>query len=452
MLQPMIPKNQNMTVSYWDVAHLFSRAGFGATDAEVMAHRNKSWPQLVDLVLDTSRAPALTRAPDLSPGRDWYAKWVDMVHYWLDRARRPVTQAPVQEKMTLFWHGLLCSGLEKVGDHRMMFEQNQLFRTRGLGNTRDVLWRASIGPAMLRYLDNDENVAGKLNENFSRELMELFTLGVGHYTESDVRESARAWTGHGVASNGTYRFSPALHDSGSKVFLGQRGDWKGQDIINLMLNRRRDEHARFMCRRLWSFFAYPVDLNDQVVTDIMAAYKPKLEIKPTLRAIFMHPSFRSPEARTGLVRSPIEYTVAVMRHTRLSCADTHPEWYLATMGQKPFDPPNVSGWRQNEYWVSESALWAKANMASDMRWRASDRSDLDDVGEVTAWNPTRTYKHTPQEAVDMALRNYGIRLRSQHSRDVLLDYVRSERSTKSSWGQRFGLLMLPLLTPEMQLA
>jgi len=440
-----------MTLSYWDVAHLFSRAGFGATEKEILAHRNKSWPALVDMALDTSRAPGLTRAPDLSPGRDWYAKWVDMVHYWLDRARRPVTQAPVQEKMVLFWHGLLCSGLDKVGDHRAMFDQNQLYRTRGMGDVRELLWRTSISPAMLRYLDNNRNTARDLNENFSRELMELFVLGVGHYNESDVRESARAWSGHGLDGNGRYRFSASDHDAGSKVFLGRRGNWNGRDIINLMMKHRRNEHARFLCHRLWSFFAYPVGLHDQVVTDIMAAYRPGLQIRPTLRAIFMHPKFRSPEARNGLVRSPIEYTVAVMRHARLNCATAHPEYYLRTMGQEPFNPPNVSGWRHNEYWISESALWAKANMASDARWATAGRDDLDNVDKVVSWNP-RTFKHNPQQAVDMALRNYGLRLQTRHSRDVMVDYVRSERAHAGSWGQRYGLLMLPLLTPEMQLA
>lgn len=441
-----------MTLSYWEVAHLFSRAGFGATEAEVLAHRRRSWTQLVDLVLDVDRTPGLEPAPNLAPGRDWYAKHVDMTYYWLERARRPVTEAPIQEKMTLFWHGLLCSGLLKVGDHKMMFNQNQLFRRHGMGNTRNLLWLTSIDPAMLRYLDNHENTVGELNENFARELLELFTLGVGNYSEADVRESARAWTGHGLDANGKYQFRASAHDSGSKTFLGQRGRWKGRDIINLLLNHRREVHARFLCHRLWSFFAYPVSPDDQVVADIMATYRPRLEITPTLRAIFMHPAFRSTRARRGLVRSPIEFAVAVMRHTGLSCDEARPEWYLGTMGQQPFEPPNVSGWRQNEFWISESALWSKALMASHVRWKVAGRNDLHDVADVVSWSPKRVFKYSTTDVVDMALANYGLRLQSKQSRQVLVNYVRTERADVSSWGQRYGLLMLPLLSPEMQMA
>jgi uncharacterized protein (DUF1800 family) len=434
-----------------ETAHLFSRAGFGATRAEVLAHQDKPWDELVDMVLDPSRAPSLGRQPDLSDARGWYDRYLDMVHYWLDRARRPVTRAPVVEKMTLFWHGFLCSSIEKVDYHTMMFEQNQLFRTRGLGNVGDLLWRTSIGPAMLRYLDNHRNTSDALNENFSRELLELFTIGIGHYTERDVRESARAWTGHGLDDNGRYRFSPSDHDDGVKTFLGQSGRWNGRDIIELILRHRRQAHTRFFARKLWSFFAYPVSLSDPVVTDIAATYGRNLNAGEALRAVFMHSQFRSEQAFNGLVRSPIEYVVALMRHTGFDCATAHPEWYLAPMGQQPFRPPNVSGWRQNDYWITESAIWARGNMAGYLRWQAYNRGDLENVAEVTNWNP-RTYRFTEAQAVDRALRNYGITVRSDHTRDVLIDYVASERNSNTSWGQRAGLLMLPLLTPEMQLA
>jgi uncharacterized protein (DUF1800 family) len=440
-----------MDRKYWDAAHLFRRAGFGATHSEIMAHKDKSWSALVDMVMDTSRAPRLAPAPDLSPGRDWYDKYVDMTWYWLDRARRPVTQAPITEKMTLFWHGFLCSSLEKVNDHKMMFDQNQLFRTKGLGGYQRLLWETSIGPAMLRYLDNDRNSVGNVNENFARELMELFVTGVGHYTEADVRESARAWTGHGLTDDGRYRFSSAVHDHGSKTFLGQRGNWDGDDIIRLLLTRRRDAHARFLCQRLWSFFAYPVRIGGSEVTDIARVYKQNLHIGATVRAIFLHPNFRTDRARHGLLRSPIEYVVACMRHTRTDCATVHPEWYLSEMGQRPFHPPNVSGWRQNEYWVSESAVWAKGQMASHLRWRLYDRGDITDVHKVIDWNPV-TYKLSPTQSVDRALANMNLRLKTARSRQLLVDYVESERASDQAWGQRAGLLMLPLLTPEMQLA
>lgn len=436
---------------YRDTAHLFSRAGFGAVRSEVLAHQNRPWAELVDLVLDTSRAPALGPQPNLHHDRDWYVKYVDMVHYWLNRCRRPVTQAPVVEKMTLFWHGYLCSSLDKVQNHEAMFAQNQLFRKHGLGNVKDLMWRTSIDPAMLLYLDNRRNTVRAPNENFSRELMELFVTGIGHYTEADVRESARAWTGHGVDDNERYRFSAADHDNGAKTFLGRRGNWDGRDIVELLFRHRRQAHIRFFAHKLWSFFAYPVSINHPVVNDIAATYNRNLNAAEALRAVFMHSEFRSDDAYYGLMRSPVEYVVALMRHTRLDCATAHPEWHLREMGQEPFRPPDVSGWRPNDYWITESAIWARGNMAGNLRWKTYSRGDLEDVKDVVSWKPLR-FKYTVDQAVDMALANYDMTLRSSASRKALTDYVVSERNSETAWGQRSGLLMLPLLTPDLQLA
>ena len=440
-----------MDQAYLDAAHLFKRAGFGALHEELEVYRHWGWTDLVDMVLDTSRAPAAPPLPDLSEGRSWHLKWTDMVHYWLDLARRPVDQAPVVEKMVLFWHGVLCTSLKKTHRHRTLMEQNVTFRNLGLGSYHTLLHAVARQSAMIEYLDNDRNVAGKPNENFARELMELFGTGVGHYSETDVVESARAWTGHGVDANHHYRFHPEAHDWGSKTFMGQTGNFDGPDVINIMLGQRRAAHARFMCRKLWSFFAYPVELDAPEVTDIMATYSPGLNIRATLRAIFLHPKFRSERARTGLVRSPIEFMVAAMRHTSLNCDQAHPEWVLSEMGQAPFMPPDVSGWRQNEYWINSTTSWGKGKMASQIRWKAYNRNDIRDVNEITDWS-TMTYKYTPEQAVNLALWNYKLGAVSSASRQALVDYVRTERNSDKRWGERAGLLMLPLLLPEMQMA
>ncbi len=441
-----------MDESYVNAAHLFRRVGFGALHEELEVFKHWPWEDLVDLALDTGRAPAPAALPDLSDGRGFYQKYVDMVHYWLDQARRPVDQAPVIEKMVLFWHGLLCTSMQKVYFHRSIMDQNQLFRTYGLGDYGTLLHKVSIGPAMIRYLDNNLNVAGKPNENFSRELMELFVTGIGHYSEQDVVESARAWTGHGVDHDtNVYRFDPGAHDWDNKTFMGRTGNYDGPDIINIMLDARRAAHARFMCHRLWSFFAYPVGLNDQVVSDIMSTYQPGLNIRDTLRAIFLHPQFRSEQAKTGLVRSPIEYVVGAMRHTSTNCAEARPEWFLPGMGQRPFYPPNVSGWRQNGYWISAAAAWSKLHMASHLRWVAYRRDDIVDTNEVIDYSP-RTYKFTPEQSVSNAIWNYKLGSINDHSHQKLIEYVNAERASDHPWTERAGLLMLTLLLPEMQMA
>jgi uncharacterized protein (DUF1800 family) len=440
-----------MDEAYANAAHLFRRAGFGALHGEVEAYRNWAWTDLVDLVLDTSRAPAPPPFPDLSDGRSYYERWVDMIHYWLDLARRPVDQAPVVEKMVLFWSGLLCSSIDKVNDHRAMMDQNHVFRTLGLGSYHSLLHTVSVGPAMIRYLDNDRNVAGRPNENFARELMELFTTGVGHYSERDVTESARAWTGHGVDDNGRYRFDPGAHDWGTKTFMGQTGTLDGPDVINIILGQRRDVHARFLCRRLWSFFAYPVGLDAQEVTDIMAAYTPRLDIRDTLRAIFLHPRFRSSQARWALVRSPVEWIVAVMRHTRTNCDTAHPEWAVSGLGQVPFQPPNVSGWRQNGYWVTSTAAWAKLNFASRIRYHAAKRDDIVQAGEILSYNP-KVYRFTPAQSADLALHNFQLGPIDPTGRQKLIDYVGSVRASQHGWSERYGTMLLTLLLPEIQMA
>ena len=424
-----------------DVAHLLRRVGFGGLPAEIRALTSLTWPQAVEAVLDTSGAPPLDQnPPNLDPNRGSWDRYVDMVWYWLERCR--TSPAPIVEKMVLFWHGYLCTSLDKVGNHRMLFEQNQLFRVHGMGDIETLLQLVAVQPAMLEYLDNDVNVAGSPNENFARELMELFTLGVGHYTEDDVRASARAWTGHGVdRDSGQYVFRPEEHDNGSKTFMGVTRNWNGPEIISHLIDGpTRSQASRFIATKLWSFLAYP-DPEPAVVDSIGSSFRSAgMDITALIRAILLHPQFRSDKAKTGLVRSPVEYVVAAMRHTGLPCSVAHPEWTLEAMGQQPFYPPNVSGWRPNGYWITASALWAKSQFASRMRWRG-----------IEADNLLGSEGRSVSEAVHAALVMHGIDRPSPSTVSALENFVEEERAS-SRWAERAGLLFLPLLTPEFQLA
>jgi uncharacterized protein (DUF1800 family) len=444
---------QLVATSADDVAHLFRRAGFGALRAEIEVYQSWAWSDLVDLVLDGSRAPTPPAVPDLSDFSEGQALTHRMLHYWLDQARRPVDQAPVVEKVTLFLSGLLTASVEKTLDHAGVMAQNQLFRTLGLGDYRTLLKQVSVNTAMIRYLDNHHNVAGALNENFARELMELFSLGVGKFTQADATEAARAWTGHGLddSSPRRYRFDPAKHDHGSKTILGAAGNFNGPDVIDVIVDHRRDDHARFMCHKLWSFFAYPVEADAQEVTDIVPTYSAGLTIRDTLRAIFVHPQFLSDRARWALVRSPIEYLVAVMRHTGTDCSVLHPEWWCTAMGQHPFRPPNVDGWGANNYWLTSSAALARISMLNYLSGEIAKRGDLTDETAATGTNP-RNHRHTPAAVVDLALANYGIGPVSGASKQWLIDYVTSLRPTSKYWSERTGLLHLPLLLPELVMA
>jgi len=407
---------------------------------DIVALQAYEWPDLVEQVLDTSAVtPHTVGLPDLSEGRGFYRNFVDMVWFWLERCR--TSHAPLVEKMVLFWHGHLCTSMDKVFKRTLLFDQNQLFRTHGLGNFEDLLQRASVQPAMLRYLDNDRNVAGRPNENFARELMELFTLGVGNYSEQDVTESARAWTGHILNDHDAYTFTPEAHDWEPKTFFGDTRNWDGPTVIDHIVNGPKKMFvARFIARKLWSFLAYP-NPEAAVVESVAADFAGSgMEIKPLIRSILLHPQFRSTKAKQGLIRSPIEYAVAAMRASGLSCAEAHPEWSLRPMGQQPFYPPNVSGWKQNRYWVNASALWAKSQFASTIRWELFNGGELADSNSLSA-----------PDAVEAALGRFGIVDPSAVTRNALVDYVTIERQS-SAWSERAGLLLLPLVTPEMQMA
>lgn len=433
-----------------DVDHLLRRVGFGGLSHEITALSQFDWGDLVDRVTDASATPPLASPPDLRPSVDWGERWLGMVRYWLDRCR--TSPFPLAEKMVLFWHGHLCSALDKVHDHRLMFDQNQLFRSHGLGRLGPLLQAASIQPAMLIYLDNADNTASSPNENFGRELKELFMLGVGNYTEDDVRAAARAWTGHGLDEVGdtvVYAFHSGEHDYGSKTFMGVTRNWNGPEIIDhlLTVEPHRTRVARFVAGKLWAFLAYPGP-DAAVIDSVAAAFRDAdFDITALVRAILLHPEFRSARARNALVRSPIEFAVAAMRHSGLTATQTN-LWTLRNMGQQPYDPPNVAGWGRNGYWISAPAMWAKASFAGNVRWTASDNTTLlDDTAALT-----------PQGAADAALARFGIESPSAVTRQALTDYVGAVRDRDNAaggwigWSERAGLLYLPMLTPEFQLA
>ena len=181
-----------------DVAHLLRRAGFGGLPAEIDALTPLSLPEVVDSVLDLTHAPGVV-LPDLTTTTDEYTRWVMVNTWWTERMR--TTAAPIQERMTLFWHNHFPSSRSKVESVALLVQQNQLFRNLGMGSFRDLTQAVAVDPAMLWYLDNYKNVKGAVNENFARELMELVTLGVNQYTQDDIVASAKAWTGHGFGGS-----------------------------------------------------------------------------------------------------------------------------------------------------------------------------------------------------------------------------------------------------------
>jgi uncharacterized protein (DUF1800 family) len=336
---------------------------------------------------------AQTRARNATVTREVVA----LQRWWTDRML--ATSTPLREKLALFWHGHFATGVTKVRDAKLMYLQNQLFRTAGAGGFETLTQAVAKDGAMMVWLDTATDKKAHPNENFAREMMELFTLGIGNYTQADVTAAARAFTGW-VYDRVDYRyvFRAGQHDGATKTYLGLTGDWNGEDVVHIAVNR--PESARFILAKLWSHFAYPVDPTDAVVTDLLPSYGPGLDVGAVLRAIFLHPAFLSGASVGGLVKQPVEYLVGAARALGLQGAPLARLPALAgSLGQVLFNPPNVGGWGQNAYWLDSATAQLRLEIASYLAGQAdltniaalppSQRSAaVADLLGLDGWGPT----------------------------------------------------------------
>lgn len=425
-----------------DIAHLYRRAGFGAQPEELDQAVAAGYEATVESLLAGLTAPDpagdAVPLPDLTNVAKPPAvgttdpatreaglrqrnmadnqEYLNLQRWWLDRMI--VTATPLREKLTLLWHGHFATAFQKVRYASLMYQQNQLLRTMGAGNFETLTQALAKDPAMMIWLDTETDVAGDPNENFARELMEVFTLGLAlqgpaNYTETDVQAGARAFTGWSLTP-ATFQFvvRPRRHDNGTKTFLGQTGNFDGTDIVHIVTHQRAS--ARFVTASLWSHLAYPVMPTDAVVAPLAAAYAQDLDITSLVRAILLHPQFTSASAKQGLVKQPIEWVVGLARTFGLN-ADLQPVGAAATpktgratlsgiltlLAQEPFNPPNVGGWPQNAYWLTTATSlarlqaglaiarhldlsWLTALPASQRAGALATRLSLDGWGPTTA--------------------------------------------------------------------
>ncbi len=305
------------------VAHLYRRAGFGATPAELDDLSRKSWTELVDGLLagltgpgpaaDAVPLPHLTTLPESNVPGYYYNGWQEysnLVNWWL--GRMVVTDTPLREKLTLLLHCQFPTSITKVGWASMMYAQNHIFRTLGAGNFETLVQAVAKDPAMLIWLDTDTSHRDAPNQNFARELMERFTMGIGNYTQEDVIQGARAFTGWELDTvSGGFFFNSYDHDNGVKHFLGRTGRFMGEDIVHIVTNEPASH--RWVISRLWTWLAYPVTPSNPIVQDFVHGYAKDLNVTNLLDAMFNHPAFVSPQSMQGLVKQPIELLVGALR-------------------------------------------------------------------------------------------------------------------------------------------
>jgi len=408
-----------------EARHLLSRATFGATPAEIRAVEALDYAAAVDRLLETRRATALTPAPAwvkeglaelraaqkasvAKKGID--GKPLDIVRPVQEQARELrnwwveemlVTDQPLVERMTLFWHNHFTSSLEKVKYRPAMYRQNELFRREALGNFGRLLKAVACDPAMLIYLDGARSVARQPNENFARELLELFTLGEGHYSEADIKNAARAFTGWSVdRKTGAFRVNEQAHDPGEKTFLGQTGRFTGDDIVAILLKQPRA--AELVVEKLWREF---VSLRpDPVEVKRLAAIlrSGNYEMKPMLRAMFLSPAFREPSTRGALIKSPVELIVGSVHLLGLPVPEKTPlVRMMQGLGQLPFNPPNVKGWPGGEAWITTYTLLLRQQFLRRMV-EATTVSSMD--GDMAMpMRPNRRAERKEQAPADEAM-------------------------------------------------
>ena len=345
-----------------ELAHLLRRAGFGATPAELDAAARLGYDATVERLLNfegvpddvESRLAALEL--DLSRPDGMRLAWL---------YRMLLTKRPLEEKMVLFWHGHLTSAVSKVGGRRapdLFKRQLALFRDQALGNWRDLLRGISRDPAMLAYLDNRLNRKGAPNENYARELMELFALGIGNYTEDDVKDAARAFTGWTTDRDGSFAINDARHDDGLKTILGRTGYWDGDDVVDLILEQ--PAAATFLARKLFTFFAYD-DPEPAVVERLAARFRDSAySLRALVGAILRSAEFRSERAYRARIKSPVELAIGSLK---LLGADTVPSdlpAVLRRMGQDLLNPPSVKGWDGGRAWITAMSVLERYNYAN----------------------------------------------------------------------------------------
>lgn len=434
------------------IAHLMRRAGFGANREQIGMHANAGYQSTVEALLypgeeDRMDDHLIRRFhPELSgmmgpnaPGQNWLY-------------RMATTSAPLREKMALFWHGIFATGYAKVIHGKALSDQTRMFRTFGMGSFKDLLIQLSKDPAMIIWLDNQDNHNGAINENFGRELLELFTMGVGNYTERDIKECARAFTGWTIANREYmelrsqrdsdwpygriawhFKYYPEDHDDGEKEFLGQRGRFNGEDIIHIIC--QQEATARFISRHLYSFFVsdeppvpewrYTPPTNPEAIDELTRVYfDSNYDISAMLKALFNSSYFQSQDSWYSKVKSPVELVAGVLRLTgefnrpRREIIDRY--FQASYMGQFLNNPPSVEGWHQGTDWLDTGTLVERVNFASQ-QIGDSTKPGIQAMIERIASTPNNVA--SPENLIRVCLEEMGVISVEEDTMKVLIDFA-----------------------------
>jgi uncharacterized protein (DUF1800 family) len=414
-VQEIAPASAGVTsadqkIGFEGARHLLNRAGFGATDSEIRALAPLGRAQAVDRLLAATRReatlapPAFVEAPfvpyyrfrqmnaedRMAELRTRLQQGFELRAWWLHEMT--VTPSPLTERMTLFWHSHFATSQQKVRSVPLMYRQNLLLRREALGSFRTLLHGIAKDPAMLVYLDNAGSRREAPNENFAREVMELFTLGEGHYGERDVKEAARAFTGWSLnRDSGEFVYRRMWHDHGEKTVLGRTGRLDGSEVLDILLAHPRT--AEFVVAKLWREFVSPMPDRAEVARLAAVFRGAGYEVKPLLKAILTSEPFWAEAHRASLIKSPVDLVVGTLRTFGIQPMDFRPAAFaVAALGQSLLQPPNVKGWPGGESWIDSSTLLGRRQWI-DRVFRGAEAMNASPSAEESMASPA------PREAL-----------------------------------------------------
>jgi uncharacterized protein (DUF1800 family) len=421
------------------IAHLLRRAGFGYSQAQLDQYAALGLNGAIDRLLNYDAVSDMALENRLIDLKLNLYNGNDLQRWWL--LRMIYTERPLLEKMTLFWHGLLVSGTGKVGitqpkadappgtplPRHHILEQNKFFREHAVSDFGTILKGISRDPAMVLYLDNNTNRKGKPNENYARELMELFTLGqfgpdgTPNYTEQDVREAARAFTGWGLNQQQEFAFNANQHDTGVKAIFGKSGNFNGDDVIGLIL--QHPSCGYYLSKRLWEYFAYEAPSMEVLQPVIDAFNRTGGTVREILRVIFTHPAFYSELAYRAKAKAPAEYLASTSRALELNTNALNFQSSLQRMGQRLFDPPNVAGWPGGAQWFNTTTWLERVNQLN--RILTGRNANDANTKPVDVFGMVQRHKlDTPEKVVDHFLKLLVDAQVRPVQRDTLVAYLK----------------------------
>lgn len=433
--------SQQTKLSIEDARHFLRRTGFAPTEAESQALVGKTRQQVVDDMLASANLQAKTQPPAfvneaIVPYRSLLtdeakkAEREQQLRYglalrawWMQEMLQ--STSPFSERMVLFWHNHFATSQQKVRYSQPMYRQQLIFRDQGLNNFRSLLHAVAKDPAMLFYLDGARNRKEAPNENFAREVMELFTLGEasagGRYTESDIKEAARAFTGWSLEPESfSYRYRPAIHDAGEKQVLGRRGAFTGEQVLDIILDQ--PQVARFITGKLWREFVSPEPEAAEVQRIATVFREQRYDIKPLMRELLLSPAFWSEANRATLIKSPVELVVGTLRQFGFGFSDATPlVLRSASMGQNLFSPPNVKGWPGHTAWIDSTSLLDRKRFLEQL-FRAIEMPDKNRVSMQAARMDMQDMKQSGRlKGVAKALGREGVLKVAQAQSNIWFD-------------------------------